>query len=327
MKLKYSVLPLTALMAFSAIAEQSQPWYVGARVGNAHYTDAAYNDVFKFEDRDSIAGGVFFGYNFKPWFAIEAGYTDLGEAKLSGVTWDIDGFDIVGKASWDLTENTEIFGKFGGFRFDNKASGLSTGYTGRDGWATTVGAGLEYFFNNDLSTRLEYQYYADMIEADAHFWGLSLVYNFGGVEPMPVEPAPMPEPEPEPEPMPVEPMIVEVEPITRNLYFAFDSGELTQDDVQKLVPVAERLRTYPNSQLYVIGHTDSRGSAEYNQKLSEKRATTVAAYLEQYFNIEESRIFIEGRGEEQPIATNETDEGRQQNRRVEVFTPGFSYEK
>ncbi len=326
MKIKYSVLPLTALMAFSAIAEESQPWYVGARVGNAHFTDAAYSDIYKFDDRDSIAGGVFLGYNIKPWFAIEGGYTKLGEAKQTGVTWDIDGFDIVGKASWDLTESTEIFGKFGGYRFDNQASGLESGYSGRDGWATTVGAGVEYFFNNDISTRFEYQYYADMIEADAHFWGISLVYNFGGVTPAPMaEPEPMPEPEPEP--MPVAPMVVEVEPITRNLYFAFDDGSLTEDDIQKLVPIAERLNMYPSSQLYVIGHTDSRGAASYNQNLSETRATTVAAYLEQYFNIDESRIFIEGRGEEQPIASNETDEGRAQNRRVEVFTPGFTYEK
>nr|WP_086937948.1 OmpA family protein [Thaumasiovibrio occultus] len=323
MKLKYGVLPLAALVTFGAVASEFNPWYAGARIGNAHYTRAFQGDVLGYDDRDDFAGGVFFGYRVRPWLALEGGYTDLGEVKLNGGGWAYSGFDAVLKPTWALTENLDFFGKFGGFYFDNDAKG-GINFNEDDGLVTTLGAGLEYYLTDAVSTRLEYQYYDDMVDANVHFWGVSLVYNFGAkAAPVVVAPPPVVEPEP----VPVAPAVVAVEPITSNVYFGFDSGKLTQEDVEKLQPIALRLREYPQSQLYVIGHTDSKGSAEYNQRLSVDRAASVAEYLEGYFNISESRIFIEGRGEEQPIATNETEEGRARNRRVEVFTPGFEIEQ
>ncbi|WP_413112842.1 OmpA family protein [Thaumasiovibrio sp. DFM-14] len=323
MNKKLSVFSLTTLMAFSVTAAQDQPFYAGARIGNAHYTDAKYDNVFSFDDRNSVAGGAFLGYNFTPYFAFEGGYTYLGKGKLSeGRTWEADGIDLLGKLSYGLTDKLDLFGKAGAFRYDNELSGEPTD-TGDNGWAPTVGAGLEYYFNKALSARVEYQYYDDLEESNVHFWGLGLVYNFGAAAPVPVV---LPEPEPEPEPMPLDPVVIEVEPLTQNLYFEFDSGTLTDADLVKLAPIVTRLNEYPESELYVIGHTDSSGSVEYNQTLSEERAATVAEYLKERFNITKERVFIEGRGEEQPIASNETDEGRAQNRRVEAFTPGFSYE-
>jgi outer membrane protein OmpA-like peptidoglycan-associated protein len=67
----------------------------------------------------------------------------------------------------------------------------------------------------------------------------------------------------------------------------------------------------------VIGHTDSVGSDEYNQALSERRASSVAAYLLSQ-GIAPSKLTSEGKGESQPLADNETDEGRAKNRRVEL---------
>ena len=67
----------------------------------------------------------------------------------------------------------------------------------------------------------------------------------------------------------------------------------------------------------VIGHTDSVGSDEYNQALSERRASSVAAYLLSQ-GLAPNKLTSEGKGESQPVADNETDEGRAKNRRVEL---------
>ena len=66
-----------------------------------------------------------------------------------------------------------------------------------------------------------------------------------------------------------------------------------------------------------MGHTDSKGSESYNQNLSERRASSAAEYLQEQ-GLGSSRLNTVGRGESEPVATNETAEGRQQNRRVEV---------
>jgi OOP family OmpA-OmpF porin len=75
----------------------------------------------------------------------------------------------------------------------------------------------------------------------------------------------------------------------------------------------------------VIGYTDTSGAAQYNQVVSEKRAQSVAATLEEK-GIDASRITAKGEGENNPIASNETREGREKNRRVEVIVPAFDYQ-
>jgi OOP family OmpA-OmpF porin len=70
-----------------------------------------------------------------------------------------------------------------------------------------------------------------------------------------------------------------------------------------------------------IGHTDSIGTDEYNQKLSVRRAESVKAYLVSK-GVEQNRVYTEGKGKKQPVATNKTKEGRQKNRRVEIEVIG-----
>jgi OOP family OmpA-OmpF porin len=74
---------------------------------------------------------------------------------------------------------------------------------------------------------------------------------------------------------------------------------------------------YPDTKIAIEGHTDSIGSNEYNQKLSERRANSVKNYIIDNFGIDAKRLRAEGFGETRPIADNNTDEGRQRNRRVE----------
>jgi len=84
-----------------------------------------------------------------------------------------------------------------------------------------------------------------------------------------------------------------------------------------LATVATSLQNYPDTTVQVIGHTDSTGSAAYNQSLSERRANSVANVLLDN-GVPSSRVRPIGRGEDQPVASNLTPEGRAQNRRVDI---------
>jgi outer membrane protein OmpA-like peptidoglycan-associated protein len=101
------------------------------------------------------------------------------------------------------------------------------------------------------------------------------------------------------------------------ILFDFDSAELSAASKNNITKLAETLEKYEDTNILVEGHTDSQGPENYNQKLSEERAKSVANALTQ-LGIRNIRIKEIGYGESQPVADNSTTEGRQQNRRVEV---------
>ena len=106
-----------------------------------------------------------------------------------------------------------------------------------------------------------------------------------------------------------------------DLTFATDSAQISPSLRAGLDEVAASLIKYPNSLIDVMGHTDSVGREDYNLGLSERRAEAVASYLSQR-GVPRSRIQTIGYGEQYPIASNETADGRAQNRRVEIkITP------
>ncbi|WP_299814287.1 OmpA family protein [uncultured Jannaschia sp.] len=107
----------------------------------------------------------------------------------------------------------------------------------------------------------------------------------------------------------------------QDILFATDSATLRPDLQGDIRALGGNLLQYPNTTVQVIGHTDSDGEAAYNQDLSERRANSVASVLISQ-GVPAARIIPIGRGESQPIATNNTAAGKQQNRRVEVvITP------
>jgi len=101
------------------------------------------------------------------------------------------------------------------------------------------------------------------------------------------------------------------------LLFDIDSDELRSGTKEDLSEMAETLKKYDDTNILIEGHTDDTGSEEYNQNLSEERASSVAGYLSE-LGVTDYRLITEGYGEEQPVADNDTETGRQQNRRVEV---------
>ncbi|MCQ4034434.1 OmpA family protein [Kaistella montana] len=98
--------------------------------------------------------------------------------------------------------------------------------------------------------------------------------------------------------------------------FGFDSSNLTSVAMANLDKLAEVLKNNPDTNINIYGHTDSKGTDQYNLSLSDRRAAAVKTYLVSK-GIAASRMLTMGVGEKEPIATNDTDEGRAQNRRVE----------
>ncbi len=101
------------------------------------------------------------------------------------------------------------------------------------------------------------------------------------------------------------------------ILFGFDKSDLTPEAQQNIRELAETLRKYPDTNVLIEGHTDDKGSDDYNQSLSERRAEAVARYTIAQ-GVSASRITTKGYGEAQPLASNDTDANRAQNRRVEV---------
>jgi outer membrane protein OmpA-like peptidoglycan-associated protein len=101
------------------------------------------------------------------------------------------------------------------------------------------------------------------------------------------------------------------------LLFPYDSDVLTAAAQQNLATFASSLDKYPNTNIVIVGHTDSNGSDAYNLTLSERRANAAVNYLVSR-GVDRSRLRGAGRGETEPVASNDSDAGRQQNRRVEM---------
>jgi len=116
-----------------------------------------------------------------------------------------------------------------------------------------------------------------------------------------------------------------VERVGEGIIVTFDSGILFDFDQASLKPqakaniadLAQTLKKYDDTDVMVVGHSDSEGSDDYNLGLSQRRAQSVSSYVST-LGVTQSRIQEVGKGESEPIASNETTTGRQQNRRVEI---------
>ena len=137
-------------------------------------------------------------------------------------------------------------------------------------------------------------------------------------------PPPPPPPPAKPAPAPAKPApkpVAEKVTLAADVLFDFDKSVLKPEGKAKLDDLAGKIQAIALEVVIAIGHTDSIGSDAYNQKLSVRRAESVKAYLVSK-GVEPNRIYTEGKGEKQPVASNKTKEGRQKNRRVEIEVIG-----
>lgn len=143
--------------------------------------------------------------------------------------------------------------------------------------------------------------------------GLGLKYTFPQVEaPPPPPPPPLPVVE-----VPPPPQVVQKKIVLRNVLFDFDRSNIRPDSAPVLDEAVQLLKDTGDISIIAEGHTDSIGTDAYNLKLSERRAASVRTYLVAH-GIAADRIRTEGFGESRPVASNDTADGRAQNRRVEL---------
>lgn len=206
-----------------------------------------------------------------------------------------------------------------------------------DGDARTYNAGVGYeFYGRQNSLRLEALYHVDD-DADVEEPQFNIAWRIplGSLPPPPtpepvrvIEPLPMPTPAPTPPPPSCDSpatagagAMAGCGPgdqfVLRGVNFEFDQARLTTNAKALLDPVATELVARPAIDIEIQGHTDSKGTDAYNQKLSERRAQSVVQYLEDK-GVAGSRMEAVGYGESRPVADNATDEGRELNRRVEL---------
>ena len=136
-------------------------------------------------------------------------------------------------------------------------------------------------------------------------------------------PPPVAAPAPAPAPAPVAAPVPTSEKVSysADAFFDFDKAVLKPAGKASLDDLTSKLKDINLEVIIAVGHTDSVGTDEYNQKLSVRRAEAVKAYL-QSKGVEANRVYTEGKGEKQPVADNKTAAGRAKNRRVEIEVVG-----
>lgn len=319
-KLAVIISSALAVASMNANAE----FYLGGKAGFSWLDDACTSTTLNCDD-ESIAAGVLAGYQFMDYLSLEAGYDYLGEYSAAGLNSDkVTAFTIAPKLNLPLNDTVSLYGKFGGARVD---------YGNKNDNSFLGAVGLELDSHKNVTVRLEYQRLTDVnndiVRAAVNSATLGFVYKFGASE------------QPQAQPYVAEEKVVEevveevvvVTPVIKTFEtkvvdsgaFALNSTELKPESKPILAELVQFMQQYPQSNVEITGYTDSSGAAAYNQTLSEKRAQSVAnALLDE--GIDSSRITAKGEGENNPIASNKTREGRAQNRRVEIVVPAFEYE-
>ena len=334
-------------------------WYIGAGVGQSRATIdeprlraslAANGETVTGFSKDQRDTGykLFVGRQLNQYFAVEAGYFDLGkfdfksstsgngvlngEAGFRGVNLDLLGqlplsqrLSLLGRVGMHYTKtNTEFSG--------NRLLGSSNTHASERKLNAKLGLGLEYKFSEALALRGEVERYRlnDAVgnRGDADLYSVSLVYKLG--RPASATPAYQPAPEVAPVVAMPAPVIVAVPaptPVAEKVSFAsealfdFDQSTLKPQGKAALDQLLGQLTGMDLEVIVTVGHTDAVGSDAYNQKLSQRRAEAVKAYLVTQ-GVETNRVYTEGKGETQPVADNTTAAGRAKNRRVTVEVVG-----
>ena len=305
---------------------------------------------FSTDERDT-GYKLFVGRQLNRYLALELGYFDLGKFNFNSTTSGngvlngeagFRGANLDLLAQLPLSERLSLLGRVGAnyakasTHFNGNRLNAVTGPNQSDRKINAkAGLGLEYKLSEALALRGEVERYRvnDAVgnRGDVDLLSVSLVYKLGRpAHSAPVyvpPPAAEPTPPPAAEPMPPPPPPKAPEPSSEKVSFAaetlfdFDKSAVKPDGKTALDVLLQKLNGMNTEVIVTVGHTDSVGSNEYNQKLSLRRAEAVKAYLISK-GVEANRVYTEGKGETQPLADNGTAEGRAKNRRVTVEVVG-----
>ncbi|EHH1079253.1 porin, partial [Vibrio parahaemolyticus] len=167
--------------------------YLGARAGWAAYQDACGSDALDCTD-DTFGYGLYLGYQFNSWLALEGGMTSYGspDARYSSgdVDADVYGGELAAKLSYPLTERLDVFTRLGGAwqRIDKDFSPMPDAIESSE-WNLMSSIGMSYRLSQRWSVRGEYQFIdgigdGDVEQADSHFTSVGLTYHFGQKTPV-----------------------------------------------------------------------------------------------------------------------------------------------
>jgi outer membrane protein OmpA-like peptidoglycan-associated protein len=321
------VTSLFSLLMIAAPASATEGPFVGLNVGASKPVSAFYRSHVT----DGVTANPYVGYMFNQYLGVQ------GEAHFiyqdsrnrgrgfpnEGEETSMVGGTVGPRISVPLGEDLELYGTGQGGVF----TGLS-GRINRTAGGVSAGAGIDYFLTDHVAlsvygrwnrafmsprpTTLSNLVPSSQGPADAQWavGGIGVLYRFNGPPqpPPPVKVAAAPPPPPPPPP-------VKKKIVLRSVHFDFDKSNIRADAVPVLDEAAKILKEEGTVAIVVAGHTDSRGSEAYNMKLSQRRADAVRGYLVDH-GVAASRITTKGYGESEPVASNDTDEGRAQNRRV-----------
>ncbi|MDP4985837.1 OmpA family protein [Pseudoalteromonas tunicata] len=334
---------LLATSSFAAHSEEAQAdnfnfnnWYVGGEFGRKRQDDLCKKSLSSCDSSDN-AWSVFFGYEFSKHWALEGGYTDLGEYSTTGLVngltnhavTSMTGLEFAGVFRMPLTEQAGLFTKLGAMYYDGEEKNSIAKFDDK-GWSALFGLGLSYDFTQNLQGRVEYNFLHDLGDSEfagdhGHLTTLGLAYRFGSnAKKAPRAPAPV-----TPVAKVVEPVVVapvEVAPVVVpavNAFALFDFDKSAVKETQALKDLAAHLAANPQAQAAVTGYTDSQGSKEYNEKLALRRANAIAKYLTAN-GVNASQLTVKSVGETDLFASNATIAERLNNRRVTIDVAEFT---
>lgn len=297
-----SLIALALATAGISANVQANDWYLGAGAGYAGYEDIDKNDTGLSKGGQAIS--LFTGYNFNENFGTELGLTRFAkdaEAKALNLS-------AIGRLP--LSERVALFGELGALGWDVDAG------DGDKGLSPLVGLGATYRASDLVDVQARYRRVEDMgdkgkngFETDVNSFMLELVLhpNRGESTPPPVAPVAQAPSE----------ATYETRTVTADgsIYFGFDKSDLSADSRETLDEVALFSQENPDFQVELAGYADRLGSAEYNRRLSERRALAAKDYLVER-GVAAQNIQTAWYGSE--LAEGQTEAERQRDRRVDA---------
>lgn len=340
------------LCSFCVLAEEKSndyPFYVTASYARAfgevdaqdmnnRMAELGYRANAKVYGQNRNAWEAALGYRMTDYLDVQLGYSDLGKVRtrLSGNTLDIgdylnganlvhprsaDGLTLALRGRYYLHDDFYLYGRVGVIRADSlyfADARVDQATRTKKENSTFFGIGYEYEWSQRWSFHLGGDIYR--IEGESiKVLGLGVAYKLGKKpsvnQPMLNEhvseaPDPIiaPEVEPANQPMPLE--------IELAIIFDTNSAVIKSEFYKELEKLVVFMNEHPQISVLLEGHTDDRGNDQFNQDLSQRRVDAVKALLVNQFGVEGQRLRAIGFGESNPIADNESADGRMKNRRV-----------
>ncbi|MEI6214351.1 MAG: outer membrane beta-barrel domain-containing protein [Desulfuromonadales bacterium] len=284
--------------------------------------------------------GLRAGYNFSENFGVEALFDFVGTEKTK-VDDVVNMYRYGAEMLYHFMPETNFVPYLAAGFSGITLNGPGIGSKARG--AFDYGIGAKYFVNDSFALRGDIRHIITRYDSSTHNnveYTLGAHFPFGAVAPAvkPVEPPaakpiepPAAKPVEPPAAKPVEPPAAKPaepaaegvqrfcnKPAVINITFDTDKSDIKPDFLKDLNKLGEFLKEFPRSKGEIAGHTDNVGSKGYNDKLSLRRANSVKNYLGKSFSVAPERIKTKGFGYSKPVASNDTEEGRAQNRRIET---------